>query len=175
MAHKNCGDVRTGRRGRYSIPNLLATISTGREQLEFPARYPQVVSRRSASTGTNTTTNQNSATPVQRIQRNINSAERIVQDVSSMITAIDLQKHPYTETDVLRTGRQWFGSICRRGHRCFIRRGVSETDVNRLPGDYLGDSAVGVTQSLLRGAGLKVNLVASGGRNERGGKRTSVS
>ena len=146
-------------------PLLLGTLSTGRDTRERAATYNSKTSASSLLSGSSTQTSAASArgtpsaTPIlDAIQQGVAVNRQALSDLQSIVTILGQPEHPFIKTQST-AGSVTVRNYLPTGTLVFLSGEATHTDTNLAPDDYLGAWTFGVTQSLLRGRGLDVNLV----------------
>lgn len=100
-----------------------------------------------------------SATPLlDAYRRSLTLGQENLDDINAIISYLEQPKHPFTEirdADGAITVENYLPT----GTLVFLTVGVTHTDTSRAPDDYQGAWTLGVSQALLQGRGLDVNLV----------------
>jgi outer membrane protein TolC len=146
-------------------PLLLGTLSTGRDTRERAATYSTKTSASSLLSGSSTQTSAGSgsgtpsATPIlDAIQQGVAVNRQALSDLQGIVTILGQPEHPFIKTEST-DGSVTVRNYLPTGTLVFLTGEATHTDTNLAPDDYLGAWTFGVTQSLLRGRGLDVNLV----------------
>ncbi len=146
-------------------PLLLGTLSTGRDTRERAATYSTKTSASSllSSSTTQTSAGSGSGTPsatpiLDAIQQGVAINRQALSDLQGIVTILGQPEHPFIKTEST-DGSVTVRNYLPTGTLVFLTGEATHTDTNLAPDDYLGAWTFGVTQSLLRGRGLDVNLV----------------
>ncbi|MBX7257618.1 MAG: TolC family protein [Candidatus Hydrogenedentes bacterium] len=146
-------------------PKLMGTLSTGRDTRQRAATYSTKSSATSllSSNGTQSSgssgSGSSSATPlIDAILQGVELNRQALSDLQGIAALLEQPEHPFIKTDNTN-GSLILQNYLPTGTLVFLTGEVTHTDTNLAPDDYLGEWTLGVTQSLLRGRGLDVNLV----------------
>ncbi|MCC6695256.1 MAG: TolC family protein [Candidatus Hydrogenedentes bacterium] len=148
-------------------PQVLGSISTGRDTEQRAATVDsrsttlsllsQISGGSSGASGAGS--GASSATPfLDAFERSLAQNREDISDVDAIVAYLEQPEHPFTKT------RDSDGSLTVQnylptGTLVFLTVDMTHTDTNRAPDDYRGAWTLGVTQALLQGRGLDVNLV----------------
>lgn len=148
-------------------PMLLGALSTGRDTRQRAATYSSRNATASYLSGLGAQSNGSSesgngspsSTPlIDALLRSAEINRQALSDLQGIAALLEQPKYPFTETDTTN-GLVTLTNYFPTGTLVFLTGEVTRTDTNLAPNDYLGEWTFGVTQSLLRGRGLDVNLV----------------
>ncbi|MCC6490493.1 MAG: TolC family protein [Candidatus Hydrogenedentes bacterium] len=147
-------------------PLLLGSVSAGRSKEQRASTTDErssklsLLSRISGSSVTSGSgsSGQNTTPLLDAYQRALSLGQEDLNDINAIVAYLEQPEHPFTKTrdsDGFVTVQNYLPT----GTLVFLTVDMSHSDTNRAPDDYRGAWSLGVSQALLQGRGLDVNLV----------------